>query len=61
VQVIVASTFTLPLALRTPSADTLFVTPTLADGLYYWRVRAQKADSTWGAWSAVDSFVVDVP
>jgi len=36
--------------------------PLPADGVYYWRVRARKADGTWSAtWSAADSFVVDVP
>jgi hypothetical protein len=31
------------------------------DGTYYWRVRAKKSDGTWGSWSAVESFSVDVP
>ncbi|HEX2908451.1 MAG TPA: C1 family peptidase [Phototrophicaceae bacterium] len=31
----------------------------LQNGLYYWRVRAQKADRTWGAWSAVGTFVIN--
>ncbi len=32
----------------------------VADGLYYWRVRALSG-ATAGAWSAVQSFVVVVP
>lgn len=31
------------------------------DGTYYWRVCALKTANTCGGWSAVDSFVVDVP
>ncbi len=37
------------------------ITPELPNGVYYWRVRAQRPNGTWGGWSAVDSFVVDVP
>ena len=33
----------------------------LADGQYFWRVRAKRADGTWGGWSAADSFVIDKP
>lgn len=32
----------------------------LADGVYFWRVRARRPDGSWGGWSATDSFVVDV-
>jgi hypothetical protein len=35
-------------------------TPSLHKGVYYWRVRALRAGGSAGAWSAVDSFVVDV-
>ncbi|NWG17542.1 MAG: hypothetical protein HXY41_13015 [Chloroflexi bacterium] len=35
------------------------VSAALADGMYYWRVRARRADGKWGAWSASGSFVVD--
>jgi len=28
---------------------------------YYWRVRAKKADDTWGSWSAVQQFGLDLP
>jgi hypothetical protein len=31
------------------------------DGTYFWRVRAKKSDGSWGAWSNIDSFTVDVP
>jgi exo-beta-1,3-glucanase (GH17 family) len=34
-------------------------TSTLTDGLYYWRVRALRADGTPGSWSSPDHFVVD--
>ncbi len=30
----------------------------LPDGVYYWRVRAKRANGAWAGWSAVDSFVV---
>lgn len=36
------------------------VAVTLADGVYYWRVRAKRGDGQWGKWSASDTFVVDV-
>lgn len=39
---------------------TLEVTPTLTDGVYYWRVRALKSNIV-GAWSAAQSFIVDAP
>ena len=37
-----------------------YTTPTLDNGIYYWRIRAQNAAGIWGAWSATDSFLVDV-
>ena len=37
------------------------ITPDLPNGVYYWRVRAQRPNGTWSEWSVVDSFVVDVP
>jgi uncharacterized repeat protein (TIGR01451 family) len=44
------------------TADTFEVTTTpLADGLWYWRVSARRADGTWGTPSQPDSFVIDVP
>ena len=36
-------------------------TSDLADGLYYWRVRARRADGSWGPWSPPDHFVIDAP
>lgn len=40
-------------------ADTLAVTTSpLENGVYYWRVRAQRSDGSWSAWSATDSFVI---
>ncbi|MEO8610967.1 MAG: SBBP repeat-containing protein [Chloroflexota bacterium] len=42
------------------AANVFSVTTTpLDDGLYYWRVQAQKPDGTWGEWSSVESFTVD--
>ncbi len=33
----------------------------LENGIYYWRVRAIKADDTFGEWSLVWSFTVNIP
>lgn len=44
------------------TADQLSITvDALRDCTYYWRVRAKRATGTWGNWSAIDTFVVDVP
>jgi hypothetical protein len=62
IQVDNTATFTLPLSFTTQvnSPNTLEATTTaLADGVYYWRVRAKKADGTFGPWSSVESFTVD--
>jgi hypothetical protein len=41
---------------------TLTATTTpLADGIWYWRVRAKHGDGTWGEWSAIVSFMIDTP
>jgi outer membrane protein assembly factor BamB len=32
----------------------------LAEGTYFWRVHARYANNTWGAWSAVDTFTIDL-
>jgi DNA-binding beta-propeller fold protein YncE len=60
VQVDRNSRFSTPFVLnRRLSASVLSVeTPELSTGRYYWRVRAQKPDQTWGSWSAVESFIV---
>ncbi|HEX2905741.1 MAG TPA: hypothetical protein VHO69_02695 [Phototrophicaceae bacterium] len=43
-------------------AGTLSMTlDSLDNGVYYWRVRAIRADRMVSAWSAVESFMVDVP
>jgi hypothetical protein len=35
------------------SSDTLsYTTPELANGTYYWRVRAKRDATKWGGWSA---------
>ncbi|MBI5667762.1 MAG: glycoside hydrolase family 16 protein [Chloroflexi bacterium] len=62
VQADTRSTFNSPYLYQTQvDAGTLAVTPTLTNGAYYWRVRAQHANGTWGAWTALDTFVVDAP
>lgn len=33
----------------------------LDNGAYYWRVKAKQPNGTWGAWSAPESFTVNVP
>lgn len=40
---------------------TLSVAPALGEGVWYWRVRAQRADQTWGPWSATQTIKVDMP
>lgn len=61
VQVDIDPAFNYPMFKTVVSASTLSVTPTglPAPNLFYWRVRAQKPDGTWGNWSAVDTFVFD--
>ncbi|MBI5670636.1 MAG: DUF11 domain-containing protein [Chloroflexi bacterium] len=41
--------------------QTSWTTPELNNGTYYWRVRAQKTLTQWGAWSTVESFVIAAP
>jgi hypothetical protein len=46
----------------TLSVNTLSVTtPYLANGFYYWRVRARADTVKWGNWSAADTFIVNSP
>jgi chitodextrinase len=60
IQVDEQSDFARPLRYTTTVDDTtLAVTvPFLPNGRYYWRVRAQRPDGSWGVWSRVDSFVI---
>lgn len=37
-----------------------YTTPSLTIGRYYWRVRAQRLNGTWGTWSPSDSFIIDL-
>jgi len=62
IQVDTATNFAAPLVFTTtvPASDLAVTLPSLDDGVYYWRVRANSSTRT-GAWSAVDSFTVDVP
>lgn len=34
-------------------------TSSLPDGVYYWRVRAQQANGSWGRWSPTEIFVIN--
>ena len=47
-------------------ASTTYTTTTLADDIYYWRVRAEDQYSNWGSWSEIrtlniDTIVPDTP
>jgi hypothetical protein len=45
-----------------PAGTLAVTTSALPNGTYYWRVRARQANgTTWGGWSVVDSFTVEVP
>jgi hypothetical protein len=33
----------------------------LPNGVYHWRVRAQRPDGSWGGWSSASSFTINVP
>jgi glucose/arabinose dehydrogenase len=37
------------------------IAPTLGDGVWYWRLRALRENQTWGPWSGVGSFTIDLP
>jgi beta-glucanase (GH16 family) len=58
------ASFTAPLRysaiMPAPQVSTT-VTPALSYGRYYWRVRAQQSNGSWGLWSAAQSFLVDPP
>jgi hypothetical protein len=44
------------------TADTLSANlDNLIDCTYYWRVRAKINDTTWGPWTAVQQFRLDLP
>ncbi|RLI67584.1 MAG: hypothetical protein DRO63_04410, partial [Candidatus Gerdarchaeota archaeon] len=36
-----------------------YTTATLADGVYYWRVRARDEAGNWGSWSVIRNFTID--
>lgn len=44
-----------------PANTTSFTAPRLWDGVWYARVRARKENGRWSGWSAVATFVVDIP
>ena len=58
VQVAAISTFTTVLQDAT-GADLTYTASTLADGLYYWRVRAYNITPAPGAWSVARPFTID--
>ena len=62
VQVSKSSVFTGTLAYTAtvPANQLSVITTSLTEGVYYWRVRAIM-DGVAGAWSEVDSFIVDLP
>lgn len=38
--------------------DNTYYSPTLSDGIWYWRVKAKDADKLWSGWSSVWSFTL---
>ncbi|MBA3870040.1 MAG: DUF11 domain-containing protein [Anaerolineae bacterium] len=44
-----------------PQGTFTVTTSALADGIWYWHVRAKRDDGTWGGWSATASFMIDTP
>lgn len=50
--------FTAPYRYEVGRDTFTLTTDPLADGLYYWRVRARKPDGSWGNWSGSDNFMV---
>lgn len=49
---------------QVPANQLQIQTRNLADGIYYWRVRAQRTippTITWGDWSLADNFMIDGP
>jgi hypothetical protein len=44
-----------------PAATLAVTTSPLADGLWYWHVKAKQSNGDWGNWSLTQSFFVDQP
>jgi hypothetical protein len=42
-----------------PPSETAMLTDPLPDGIFYWRVRAQRPDGRWGGWSTMGTFAVE--
>lgn len=63
IQVASDSVFSLPLthSATVPGDNLAAVLPALGEGRYYWRVRPQQASGTWGIWSIVSSFTIELP
>lgn len=61
-QIATTSAFTSTVYSANPIAGlTHTVGSSLADGIYYWRVRAQFGNGTFSGWSTPDTFSIDVP
>lgn len=62
VQVETTATFAAPYAFEgdAPANEAFITTDPLPNGLYYWRVQAQKPDGSWGVFSSPDSFTIAV-
>ena len=63
VQAATTSKFSAPLSFTAvvPGTELGVETTALADGVYYWRVRARYSTNKWGAWSPAENFAVDAP
>ncbi|MHA1622895.1 MAG: hypothetical protein ACTSVO_12240, partial [Candidatus Heimdallarchaeaceae archaeon] len=51
--------FSSPIINELTSATFLNIVTVLADGDYYWKVRAKDASGNWGLWSAIWAFTID--
>jgi hypothetical protein len=59
IQVSASATFISPIEHIANANQSAYTTPALDTGRYFWRVRARNAAGAWGAWSVMDSFIVD--
>ena len=59
IQIATSSRFTTIVEEMDDLADTAYSSAALADGGYYWRVRAKNENGTYGSWSYTRYFVVD--
>jgi hypothetical protein len=63
IQVALSPTFTAPLVMDSivPASTLSTTVNVLQEGTFHWRVRARNSQSIGGAWSATQSFTVDLP